>query len=54
MEQSPNKIDVNQEPFPSFDIEINKEDKDSDIEKPNTHKDPEKDDNSEVPDQEKG
>lgn len=39
--------EINQEPFPTFDIEINKEDKDKDIENPAVHKDPEKD-NSEL------
>jgi hypothetical protein len=49
MEQTLNKAELNQEPFPSFDIEINKEDKDSDIEKPATHKDTENKEDTEAP-----
>lgn len=32
--------ETNVEPFPTFDIEINKEDKDSDIDHPEVEKDP--------------
>ncbi len=46
----------NSEPFPTFDIEINKEDKDGDIEKPAVKKDPKTDkrENEEAPTPDKG
>lgn len=33
-------VEPNAEPSPSFDIDINKEDKDQDVDKPSIHKDP--------------
>lgn len=35
-----NAVEPNVEPFPTFDLEINKEDKDKDIDHPKVHKDP--------------
>lgn len=46
----------NSEPFPTFDIEINKEDKDGDVENPQIKKDPKIDnpENEEAPTPDKG